>query len=170
MYKKTLLIVFSLLMVFVLTACHSNNLDSHSETHQKNDHVHLSDELGDRYEVTSGVDELPKFLNGFDPQIAAIYQLVARNDELLQWIPCYCGCGESVQHKSNRECFISQVNADGSIKWTSHGTTCGVCLEIAVESVKLNKEGKSILEIRQYIDQKYAQGFAKPTDTPLPAQ
>ena len=28
-----------------------------------------------------------------------IYTVAGQNAELLDWIPCYCGCGESVGHK-----------------------------------------------------------------------
>ena len=31
-----------------------------------------------------------------------IYTVAGQNAELLDWIPCYCGCGESVGHKNNK--------------------------------------------------------------------
>lgn len=169
MKRRTYSILFSLLMVIlVLSGCQSGSPHSSNDTdHSENGSSHIA---GDRYELTAGVTELPSFLNEFDPQIAQIYQLAAQNEELLQWIPCYCGCGQSVQHKSNRECFVREVKDDGQIEWTSHGTTCGVCLETAVESVQLKQQGKSDLEIRKYIDQKYAQGYAEPTPTPFPSK
>jgi hypothetical protein len=42
-------------------------------------------------------------------------------------------------------------------------------MEIAVESAKMKKEGKSDKEIRTYIDNTYKNGYATPTDTPMPA-
>jgi hypothetical protein len=97
-----------------------------------------------------------------------VYQLAGQSTELLQWIPCYCGCGESVGHKSNMNCFIKEVKSDGSVVWDDHGTRCNVCLQIAVQSVKMKSEGKTDKEIRQFIDNTYKKGYAKPTDTPMP--
>jgi hypothetical protein len=65
---------------------------------------------------------------------------------------------------------VKQINKNGEITWDSHGTTCGACLEIAAESAALKEQGKSVLEIRTYIDKKYKEGFAKPTPTPIPAE
>ena len=83
-------------------------------------------------------------------------------------MPCYCGCGESAGHKSNLNCFIQEKREDGSIVWDDHGTRCLVCLEIAVQSAQLHKEGKSLKEIRQFIDDTYKEGYAKPTPTDMP--
>jgi hypothetical protein len=65
-------------------------------------------------------------------------------------------------------CFVKEVNADGSIVWDDHGTRCGVCLQIAVQSINMNHEGKSLKEIRDIIDSTYKKGYAKPSDTPMP--
>lgn len=46
---------------------------------------------------------------------------------------------------------------------------CGVCLETAAESIIQYKDGKCLKEIRQYIDEKYKEGYSKPTPTPFPS-
>ena len=84
-------------------------------------------------------------------------------------MPCYCGCGDAAGHESNLNCFIAEVREDGSILWDDHGTRCQVCVDIAVESVKLYQDGKTIKEIRHIIDEKYKEGYAKPTPTKMPA-
>ncbi|MDQ8739121.1 PCYCGC motif-containing (lipo)protein [Paenibacillus sp. LHD-38] len=66
-------------------------------------------------------------------------------------------------------CFIKEVNKDGSIIWDDHGTRCGVYLEIAATAAKMKSESKSDKEIRNYIDVTYKEGYADPTDTPMPA-
>lgn len=124
---------------------------------------------GDLRETTKNVNQLPSFINGLDPMVSQVYQVAAQNASLLEWIPCYCGCGQSAGHKSNRDCFIQEIKKDGTVVWDSHGTKCGTCLEIAAESAALKKQGKSTLEIRKYIDNKYKEGFAKPTPTPMPS-
>ncbi|MNJ02500.1 hypothetical protein D3C73_1624720 [compost metagenome] len=65
-------------------------------------------------------------------------------------------------------CFVQEINPDGSVVWDDHGTRCGVCLNIAVESARMLKDGKSAKEIRDTIDQNYKTGYAKPTPTPKP--
>jgi len=124
---------------------------------------------GDLQETTSGITQLPTFLDKQRPEIKQAYQVAALVADLLQWIPCYCGCGESAGHTSNKNCFIKEIKQDGSVVWDDHGTRCGVCLEIAVTSARMKQDGKSAKEIRTYIDQKYQKGYAKPTDTPMPA-
>lgn len=169
MKRRIYSIWLSLMVVFLaLSGCQSGNHSEHESNHSaESPSSHTS---GDRYETTSGPAELPSFVKEHDPKVAQVYRLAAHHADLLQWIPCYCGCGQSVQHKSNRDCFLREVKKNGQIEWSSHGTTCGVCLEIAAESAMLKQQGKSPLDIRKHIDQKYAQGFAEPTSTPLPAQ
>ncbi|PTN32162.1 PCYCGC domain-containing protein, partial [Bacillus sp. Rc4] len=95
-----------------------------------------------------------------------LYKAAAMNKELLENIPCYCGCGESVGHKSNYDCFVYKYKKDNSIVWDDHGTNCNVCLEIAAKSISKFKEGKSSNEVRKLIDEEYKEGYAKPTPTP----
>ncbi len=46
-----------------------------------------------------------------------IYTVAGQNAELLDWIPCYCGCGESVGHKNNKNCFIREIKKNGEVVW-----------------------------------------------------
>lgn len=41
-------------------------------------------------------------------------------------------------------------------------------LEIASEAMKMTNDGSGVKEIRSYIDDKYNQGYAAPTNTPMP--
>lgn len=124
---------------------------------------------GDVQEKTASADIAPSFLKGQSEQIRLVYAAAGKATDILQWMPCYCGCGESAGHRSNMNCFIKEKGSDGSIVWDDHGTRCGVCLQIAVESIKLKQEGKTLKEIRAAIDDKYRKGYAKPTDTPMPS-
>jgi hypothetical protein len=126
------------------------------------------DNQGDLHETTKNTNSLPTFVKNLDSQIGEIYKLAAQNQQLLQSIPCYCGCGESVDHRSSKDCFVKEMKQNGQVTWDSHGTKCGTCLEIAAESVSLQKQGKTVKEIREYIDNKYKDDFAKPTPTPKP--
>ncbi|WJH37297.1 PCYCGC domain-containing protein [Paenibacillus sp. CC-CFT747] len=124
---------------------------------------------GDLQEKTASADQLPAFLKGQPDRMVKAYQAAAKNTDLLRYIPCYCGCGESAGHGSNQNCFVKEVAADGSVVWDDHGTRCGVCVTIAETAVKMKQDGKPAKEIRAAIDKAYGKGFAPPTKTPLPS-
>jgi Protein of unknown function with PCYCGC motif len=160
------LLVLCLLLV---TACSKENPEKKEDDHsnhssqsgEKSDHG-----VSDIREETKNVDTLPSFLAEKSENIQTIYKAAAMNKELLEKMPCYCGCGEEAGHKNNYDCFVHENKADGSIVWDDHGTKCGVCLEIAAKSVIDYSEGKSVKEIREKIDSTYEKGYAKPTPTP----
>lgn len=163
-FRKKILsfISVALLLVTGAVGCSSGNKaeESVSTTHPMED-------IG---EETVGTDQLPGFLDSVDPQIRQVYSLVARHPGLIKDMPCYCGCGESVGHKSNLNCFIRDIGKGGKVVWDSHGTKCNVCLQIAAEAVSMKTEGKGHMEIRKAIDDQYREGYAEPTPTPLPKE
>ncbi|MBD1382235.1 PCYCGC motif-containing (lipo)protein [Metabacillus arenae] len=137
------------------------NDDQHAGHEEHSEHV-----SGDIREETTSNEILPKFLNDKPEDMKLIYSAVGKHQELLEKIPCYCGCGESANHKNNYDCFINENKENGAVVWDDHGTKCGVCLEIAAQSVLDYKEGMSIKEIRDKVDEAYKKGYAKPTPTP----
>lgn len=162
--KRKPLLAISLLAAALIAGCASqDNAQGGRAGHQQ----HAPN--GDLQELTASADQLPSFLNDLDPRIVEAYKIAAANRDLLKSIPCYCGCGESAGHQHNGNCFIKEEREDGSIVWDDHGTRCGVCMEIAVISSKLKQEGKSVKEIRQFIDNNYKEGYAEPTPTPMPS-
>jgi len=84
------------------------------------------------------------------------YQFAVANPEVLSQIPCYCGCG-AMGHASNYACYVAGKNADGSVKFDSHALGCSLCVDIAQDTLRLLKEGKSVKDIRAYVDNKYSQ-------------
>ncbi|MGB8955319.1 MAG: PCYCGC motif-containing (lipo)protein [Tumebacillaceae bacterium] len=150
----------------ILSGCGTKNtleqLPAASEHHHS-----TAAESGDIRETTAAITKLPSFLDGQDPKIVQAYQMVAAHTDMLSYIPCYCGC-ESIGHTSSQSCFIKEIKQDGSIVWDDHGTRCTTCMNIAVIASKMQDAGKSPHEIRQYIDDKFKQGYAKPTPTPMP--
>ena len=169
---KKSITIFVVLALLLLSACGENKNSAETSpkandaSHEGHDHAEAS---GDIQEETASADVLPTFLEGKQENIRLVYQIAGQSTEILEWMPCYCGCGESAGHKSNLNCFIQEKREDGSIVWDDHGTRCLVCLEIAVQSAQLHKEGKSLKEIRQFIDDTYKEGYAKPTPTYMPA-
>lgn len=168
-------ISFLLTLVIVITACSSpngttnqahNNGNGHEEHAEVAGQDHAS---GDIQEETASAAILPSFLDGQNEDIRLVYQAAGLSTEIIKWMPCYCGCGESVGHKSNLNCFIQEIKSDGAIVWDDHGTRCGVCLQIAANAINMVQEGKSLQEIRTIIDNTYAEGYAAPTKTDFPS-
>jgi hypothetical protein len=45
------------------------------------------------------------------PEIVEAYVFAARHPEVLQHMPCYCGCErESPPHRSNYDCFVDAID------------------------------------------------------------
>ncbi|MEY9976090.1 PCYCGC motif-containing (lipo)protein [Lysinibacillus sp. RC79] len=168
---KKLLSIF-VLSLFVLSACGVDKQvveKKQNEAQKEASHEEHGHASGDIQEETASADVLPSFLDNKSEDIRLVYQIAGQSTEVLEWIPCYCGCGESAGHKSNLNCFIQEKREVGTIVWDDHGTRCLVCLEIAVQSAKMHKDGMSLKEIRQTIDETYKEGYAKPTPTDMPA-
>lgn len=123
---------------------------------------------GDIQETTSSASILPNFLDEQSDEIKTLYTAAGKNEELLSYIPCYCGCGKSAGHQDNGNCFIKERQKDGSIVWDDHGTKCGVCLEIAATAITEYEKGMSIKDVRKMIDEQYKEGYSEPTDTKMP--
>ncbi len=168
---KRMVVTLSCIMVFTV-GCSStqteNSHSNHAEQEQHNHNEKPSFFQGDLREETTSVEELPSFLTDKPDDMKLIYTAAAKHKEVLEHIPCYCGCGTSAGHKSSYDCFVHENNEDGSLVWDDHGTKCGVCLEIAATSVMEYSKGKSVKEIRDMIDDAYKEGFSTPTPTPEP--
>ena len=71
----------------------------------------------------------------------AVYASAGRNAELLQYIPCYCGC-RSQGHRSNLDCYVRQHSPTGRVtKWDSHGDTCPIRPDITGDLMLWHQNG-----------------------------
>ena len=163
MPKKTGWMVMTLSATLALGACGQaeQKTDSHA-----NHEAHATHTSADQLEQTTSPAIAPAFLKETDSSIQTIYLSVAKHQDLLEKMPCYCGCGESAGHTSNYDCFIADQTADGKTTWTTHGITCGTCLDIAAQSIVAYQQGTPVKKIRSDIDAAYAKTGAKPTPTP----
>lgn len=167
--RISLMISMIIAASLIMSACGSDKAAEQPQTDQHQGTAHIKQAAnGDLQETTASIDKLPSFLDKTAAEVVTGYKTAASVADLLSSIPCYCGCGDSAGHKSNLNCFISEVKPDGSVVWDDHGTRCGVCLETAEATAELKKQGKSIKEIRSIIDEHYKEGYAPPTPTPLP--
>ena len=100
--------------------------------------------------------------------ITEAYTFAARNPDVLEYVPCFCGC-ETAGHKRNADCFVGSRNPDGSVQsWDTHGMACTVCIDVARDSMQLHRSGASVRDIRTAIESKYASRFPGQTPTPDP--
>ena len=83
------------------------------------------------------------------------YQFAIANPDLLKEIPCYCGCG-AVGHQSNYDCYV-QDDTGGKITFDQHALGCSICVDIALDAMRLKGEGKSVAQIKTIVDQTYGQ-------------
>ena len=98
---------------------------------------------------------MPADFQGAPVSVQQAYQFAAANPDVLTQIPCYCGCG-AMGHTSNYSCYISDKSADGSLTFDSHALGCSICVDITQDTMRLLGQGKSVPEIRTYIDSTYA--------------
>ncbi|MFB9988240.1 PCYCGC motif-containing (lipo)protein [Bacillus benzoevorans] len=146
----------------MLSACTGQGAQSENE-HDSSQQEYV---LGDIREETQSADKLPNFLKEKPEEMQLIYAAAANHQELLESIPCYCGCADSIGHKDNYDCFVNENKENGAVVWDDHGTKCGICQDIAAQSIQEYENGKDIKEIRSIIDEQYKEGYPKPTPTP----
>ena len=48
------------------------------------------------------------------PEVQEAYRYAVAHPEILQYMPCYCGC-VNAGHASNKDCYIDEVRPDGSV-------------------------------------------------------
>ena len=57
-------------------------------------------------------------------QVRQAYIFAAQNPGVLEYVPCYCGCGETDGHISNVDCFVGSRAPNGAVEsWDTHGMT-----------------------------------------------
>jgi hypothetical protein len=100
--------------------------------------------------------------------VQQVYEFAARHPEVLQHVPCYCGC-ERIGHNGNHDCFIKSRAANGRVaEWDSHGIGCTICIDVARDALTLFNTGATPTAIRAAIDAKYGSRFPSSTPTPPP--
>ncbi|WOV84024.1 PCYCGC motif-containing lipoprotein [Sporosarcina jeotgali] len=168
--KKRLMPILAILMM-VLAACSGKTATE--QHHDESPALAVGEEKqlpnGDLKQVTASAEQQPEFLDDKSENLQLVYQVAGHAEDILKYMPCYCGCADSADHDNNLNCFVDEIRKDGSVVWDDHGTRCDVCVEIAIKSVKMAQEGKSLKEIRATIDSDYKTGYARPTDTPMPS-
>jgi hypothetical protein len=107
------------------------------------------------------LDDMPAEVQQAPVAVQQAYQFAVANPEILEQIPCYCGCG-AMGHTSNYACYVAGVNEDGVIEYDNHALGCSICVDISQDVMRLLDQGKDVPEIFAYVDSNYAR-FGPPT-------
>ena len=110
---------------------------------------------------------MPEYVMSASEDTKMAYQFALDRPDVLMWMPCYCGCGDHSGHKSAKNCFIKESSTPGNPQFDEHGAGCAMCVGIALDAKTMTEEGRSLGEIRAYIDQEYG-SIGPGTDTPFP--
>ena len=101
------------------------------------------------------MDKLPAEVQAAPASVRTAYQFAAANPDVMQKIPCYCGCG-NIGHTSNYACYVSDAEPSGAFTYDNHALGCSICVDITQDVMRLLKDGKSVPEIRTYVDATYS--------------
>ncbi len=101
--------IFPVLTAFTLvTGCSSSGDESSQEEH--GEHPEQSAPVL-TYEI--GSDDWSAITTYSDsPKVLEAYQFAVEHPEVLDYMPCYCGCYEEDGHTSNTNCFVDHVEGN----------------------------------------------------------
>jgi hypothetical protein len=108
-----------------------------------------------REPAMASMADMPAEVGAAPVVVQQAYQFALANPDVLGKIPCYCGCG-AMGHKSNYACYVKAVNVAGKVSYDTHALGCSICVDITQDTVRLYKQGKSVQEIRAYVDATYS--------------
>lgn len=76
------------------------------------------------------------------------YAAAKQCPEICAKLFCYCGCDETDEHDTLLDCFT-----------TDHGVDCHICQQEALVALKMKREGKTLAEIQQAVDQQFEKQY-----------
>jgi hypothetical protein len=98
---------------------------------------------------------MPAEIQSAPVSVQQAYQFAVGNPDVMQQIPCYCGCG-SIGHTSNYSCYVSSVDSKGAITYDNHALGCSLCVDITQDTMRQLKDGKTVQEIKANVDSAYS--------------
>lgn len=96
------------------------------------------------------LDQMPAQIQSAPVKVQQAFQFATANPDVMQGIPCYCGCG-SIGHTSNFSCYINDSGG-----FDNHALGCSICVDITQDAMRLLKQGKSVSEIKASVDATYS--------------
>ncbi|HSG87357.1 MAG TPA: PCYCGC motif-containing (lipo)protein [Candidatus Limnocylindrales bacterium] len=116
-------------------------------------------------EVAAAWAMRPDYVAQSNQATQAAYAFAIARPDVIEWLPCYCGCG-AMGHASNLDCFIKPT--DGApVVFEEHGSYCGVCVETALMAQDMLAKGATLIQMRAAVDMEFGD-LAPGTPTDLP--
>ena len=109
----------------------------------------------DHQHAMASMADMPAEVQSAPVTVQAAYQFAVANPQVLQELPCYCGCGK-MGHTSNYSCYVENQDAAGQITFDNHALGCSICVDITTDAMRMLDQGKPIGEIRAAIDNTYS--------------
>ncbi len=119
------------------------------------------EQKGEHDHEMAPLSEMPVEAQAAPVAVQEAFQFATANAEVLQKIPCYCGCG-AMGHRSNYDCYISGIDRAGNLVYDDHAYGCSICIDITQDVMRLLDEGKSVPQIYAIVDETYSR-FGPPT-------
>ena len=71
---------------------------------------------GDPFDLVArpAEDIWPQIFRDAPPTVQENYRFAVANEDLLKWMPCFCGCVD-MDHANNFDCYVQEVRPDGSV-------------------------------------------------------
>jgi hypothetical protein len=140
MFSKTRKFLFLIVLVALTSATVSACSTS------SGDEVHLA---------MLALDQMPMDVQSAPVAVQEAYQFNTANPDIMDDIPCYCGCGD-IGHTSNYDCYVSSVDDKGKIAYDNHALGCSICVDITQDVMRMLRDGESPQDARAYIDATYS--------------
>ena len=134
--KLLLLSIIAVLLTIAISACSTSTSSE----------VHL---------VMTALDQMPAEVQSAPVAVQEAYQFNTANPDIMQDIPCYCGCGD-IGHTSNYDCYVSGTEGQGKVKFDNHALGCSICVDITQDVMRMLRDGKTPAETRAYVDTTYS--------------
>lgn len=141
-------LIFLLLLVVVLAPLASG---CSSQASEGDEHSY---QMAPLHQMPTEVQNAPR-------TVREAYQFAVFNQEVLEALPCYCGCG-AMGHTSNYSCYVGGTGASGEVVYDNHALGCQICVDITQDAMRMLDDGKSVDEIVGYVDDTYSR-FGPPT-------
>ncbi len=118
-------------------------------------------------EVTAAWGAQPDYVKALPAAGRAAYAFALARPDVLQWLPCYCGCA-GMEHRSNLDCFFQRREVKGTFAYEEHASFCDICVKTANMASEMLAKGSTMIQVRAAVDSTFGGGAAPGTDTPLP--
>lgn len=109
----------------------------------------------------------PAYVKALPIDWQGAYAYALARPDVLQWLPCYCGCN-GMGHRSNLDCFFQRREEKGFYAWEEHASYCDICVQAANMAGEMLRHGSTMVQIRDAVDARWSGGSAPGTDTPRP--